>query len=414
MTGRAARRGVENDTRVVAQPTARGRQSRHVDPGSGAERGGRGNRSRTGTYAPPAMPAPAWRWAGSGHRLATTPGRLVLTSVSGRRSARCASGVVATGAEQSRERAVRAARTDTEPLLVHALTICTRRCRTPTRPSPPGCWAPEASSPRRRGFGTRTTSSVATSALTALTRGAETSAAQAALGTIADQLPDLHRVRRGGARQQPPGLSRRRRLHAPGGCRCSRPSMLPAAERVYAAEAERLNNDYQTGTDTRHAGSARRGDRGGPRAAAARAALRDADQPPSLQCRDADRDGGVGGRLGLGTRRRDQRAEFAGERAAQRVRLARGAVGRQRAALASAGRPQPHAGQPGNRRDRPARLQRPSTGFSPPARIAAALRSRFVAYRAAADRIQQLEVQGQLEHRDSTSCPPVASDLQAA
>src|SRR2546430_1680899 len=57
-------------------------------------------------------------------RLMTTPGRLVLTSALVVIGAVCF-GVVATGAEQSRERAVRAARTGTEPLLVQAVNLYT-------------------------------------------------------------------------------------------------------------------------------------------------------------------------------------------------------------------------------------------------------------------------------------------------
>src|SRR5690349_18785182 len=57
-------------------------------------------------------------------RLRTTPGRLVLTSIVVIVGV-TAFGIVATGAEQSRERAVRSARTDTEPLLVHAVQLYT-------------------------------------------------------------------------------------------------------------------------------------------------------------------------------------------------------------------------------------------------------------------------------------------------
>src|SRR5438105_8208070 len=57
-------------------------------------------------------------------RLTTTPGRLVLTSILVVLGA-ASFGILATGAEQSRERAVRAARTATEPLLVQAVNLYT-------------------------------------------------------------------------------------------------------------------------------------------------------------------------------------------------------------------------------------------------------------------------------------------------
>ena len=57
-------------------------------------------------------------------RLATTPGRLVLVSILVVVGAVCF-GAIATGAEQSRERAAKAARSQTEPLLVQAKNLYT-------------------------------------------------------------------------------------------------------------------------------------------------------------------------------------------------------------------------------------------------------------------------------------------------
>jgi hypothetical protein len=201
-----------------------------------------------------AAPAPASRrrsragvalgWVGE--RLRTTPGRLVLTSVLVVIGA-VVFGIVATGAEQSRERAVRAARTATEPQLVQAVHLYTALS--------------DANATVATGLlrgGLEPTSSriryandinVATSALTALTRGAGTPGAQADLGTIADQLPTytgyIEAARANSRQGFPIGAAYLRQADA-----LLKSSMLPAADRVYAAEAERLNNDYQTGTDT--------------------------------------------------------------------------------------------------------------------------------------------------------------------
>jgi hypothetical protein len=201
-----------------------------------------------------AAPAPARRrtaragvvlgWLGA--RLRTTPGRLILTSVLVVVGA-VVFGIVATGAEQSRERAVRAARTSTEPLLVHAVNLYTALS--------------DANATVATGLlrgGLEPTSSrtryahdlqVATSALSALTRGAGTAGAQAALGTIANQLPTYTgyvEAARANTRQGfPIGAAYMRQADA-----LLKTSMLPAADRVYAAEAARLNSDYETGTDS--------------------------------------------------------------------------------------------------------------------------------------------------------------------
>lgn len=178
-------------------------------------------------------------------RLATTPGRLVLISIIVVVGAACF-GIVATAAEQSRERAVRAARTDTEPLLVHAVnlytalsdanaTVATGLLRGGLEP---------ASSRIRYAHDLQ----VATNALAALTRGAETPRAQADLRTIADELPTYTgyvEAARANTRQgYPVGAAYMRQADT-----LLKGSMLPAADRVYAAEAERLNGDSQTGTD---------------------------------------------------------------------------------------------------------------------------------------------------------------------
>jgi len=178
-------------------------------------------------------------------RLATTPGRLVLTSVLVVVGA-VVFGLVATGAEQSRERAVRAARVDTEPLLVqaaHLYTALSDANATVATGLLRGGLEPTASRVRYNHD-----IQVATSALTVLTRRAGTVRAQADLGTIANLLPTYTgyiEAARANARQgYPIGAAYMRQADS-----LLKSYMLPAADHVYAAEARRLNSDYATGTD---------------------------------------------------------------------------------------------------------------------------------------------------------------------
>jgi hypothetical protein len=180
-------------------------------------------------------------------RLATTPGRLVLISALVVVGAVCY-GVVVTGAEQSRQRAVRAARTDTEPLLVHAVTLYTALSDANATVAT-GLLGVEGVEPTSSQLRYANDLKQATSALTALTRGAGTAAAQASLATIADQLPiytgEIEAARANSRQGFPIGAAYLRQADA-----LLKSSMLPAADRVYTVEAERLNNDYQTGTDS--------------------------------------------------------------------------------------------------------------------------------------------------------------------
>lgn len=184
-------------------------------------------------------------WIGA--RLRTTPGRLVLTSVLVVLGA-AVFGLVATGAEQSRERALRAARTDTEPLLAHALTLYTALSdanATVATGLLAGGLEPRSSRVRYL-----TDLRQATGALTALTRGMGTSGTTpAALRTIADQLPSysgLVETARANNRQNfPIGAAYLRQAAA-----LMTGTMLPAADSLYAAEARRLNGNYATATAT--------------------------------------------------------------------------------------------------------------------------------------------------------------------
>jgi hypothetical protein len=178
-------------------------------------------------------------------RLTTTPGRLVLTSVLLVVGAVCF-GVLATGAEQSRERAVQAARTGTEPLLVHAVNLYTSLSDANATVAT-GLLAGglEPASKRARYLHDLL---VASQSLTALTSEAGTSAsAPTALATVADELPvyaGLVETARANNRQGfPIGAAYLRQAAG-----LLSGTILPAADQLYRTEAERLNSDYETGT----------------------------------------------------------------------------------------------------------------------------------------------------------------------
>jgi hypothetical protein len=202
-----------------------------------------------------AAPAPTRRWrAHAGvaldwgrQRLTTTPGKLVLTSVLVVLGAVCF-GVVATGAEQSRQRAVRAARTGTEPLLVHAVNLYTALSDANATVAT-GLLAGGLEPPTKRARYLADLR-LASQSLTALTREAGTSASiSTALQTVANQLPvysGLIETARANNRQHfPIGAAYLRQASG-----LLTNTMLPAAGRIYATEAKRLDDDYRTGTST--------------------------------------------------------------------------------------------------------------------------------------------------------------------
>jgi len=187
--------------------------------------------------------APAWVRA----RLATTPGRLVLVSILIIVGAVCF-GAIATGAEQSRERAAKAARSQTEPLLVHAKDLYTSLSdANATVATGLLSGGVETAANRNRYLADLR---IATNALSALASESGTSAAApVALNTIADQLPlysGLVETARANNRQGfPIGAAYLRRA-----VQLSKTSMLPAADRIYSTEAQRLQEDYHTGSAT--------------------------------------------------------------------------------------------------------------------------------------------------------------------
>jgi len=202
-----------------------------------------------------AAPAPARRWRVRGsaalawvrERITTTPGRLVLTSVLVVVGAVCF-GVIATGAEQSRERAVRAASAGTEPLLVHAVNLYTALSDANATVAT-GLLAGGLEPPAKRARYLADLR-VASESLTALTGEAGTSSrASAALRTVTNQLPvysGLVETARANNRQHfPIGAAYLRQAAG-----LLTDTMLPAAGRIYATEATRLQDDYRTGTSS--------------------------------------------------------------------------------------------------------------------------------------------------------------------
>ena len=187
--------------------------------------------------------APAW----VRDRLATTPGRLVLVSILVVVGA-VLFGAIATGAEQSRERAAQAARSQTEPLLVHAKNLYT---------SLSDANATVATGLLSGGVETDANRSryladlrIATNALSGspANRGRR-QPRRSRLNTIADQLPlysGLVETARANNRQGFPIGAAYLRQAVP----LSTASMLPAADRIYRTEAQRLNDDYHTGAAT--------------------------------------------------------------------------------------------------------------------------------------------------------------------
>lgn len=186
-------------------------------------------------------------WHRLRRRATTTPGRLALVSILVVAGALCF-GVVATLAERSRSAAAHAARAQTEPLLVQAVTLYSSLSdanATATTTFLKGGLEPAA---RRAHY--LQDLRLATGSLTTLTREVGgSSGAHAALATITDQLPvysGLVESARANNRQGfPVGAAYLRQASA-----LLTGKSLPAAERLYATEAQRLDDDYRAGTST--------------------------------------------------------------------------------------------------------------------------------------------------------------------
>ena len=175
----------------------------------------------------------------------------------------------------------------------------TRRCRTLMRPRERRC-SPEGCSRRRSECGTRPTSARRATRLSALTREAGTSATvPGALNTIADQLPiysGLVESARANSRQGfPIGAAYLRAAVI-----AVDVTMLPAADRLYTSEAQRLNDDYRTGSSRLTLAHIHRRERRRADPASSGPVLRRAHQPADPQHRLARGDVRGGGRVGVG------------------------------------------------------------------------------------------------------------------
>jgi hypothetical protein len=180
-------------------------------------------------------------------QLTTTPGRLALMAVVTVFAA-IALGAVALISEQARERAVNSARTDTEPLLAEAVNLygsLSDANATATTTFLVGGLEP----PARRARYLRDVGS-ASDSLAALTRQVGGSgAARNAVATITGELPiytGLVEAARANNRQKLPiGAAYMRQASE-----SMTSTILPAAGRLYTIEAQRLRDDYSTGTST--------------------------------------------------------------------------------------------------------------------------------------------------------------------
>jgi hypothetical protein len=178
-------------------------------------------------------------------RVTTTPGRLVLVSISVIVGAVCF-GVIATVAERSRAQAAQAARTETEPLLVQAVTLYTALSDANATANTTFLTG-GLEQPARRAHYLQDLR-LASDSLATLTREVGGSAdARVAVGTITEQLPifsGLVEAARANNRQGlPVGAAYLRQASG----RLTG-TILPEADRLYAIEAKRLTADYGTGT----------------------------------------------------------------------------------------------------------------------------------------------------------------------
>ncbi len=178
-------------------------------------------------------------------QLTTTPGRLALVSIAVVVGAVCF-GAMALVAGQARSRAVHSAKTDTEPLLAEAANLYASLSdanATATTTFLVGGLEPPA---RRARYLADVAS--ASNSLASLTRQVGTAAgARDSVATIAAQLPiyaGLIEAARANSRQGlPVGAAYLRQAS-----NLLDKTILPAAGRLYTIEAQRLRDDYDTGT----------------------------------------------------------------------------------------------------------------------------------------------------------------------
>jgi hypothetical protein len=180
-------------------------------------------------------------------RLTTTPDRLVVVSVLIGVGAVCFGTAVGI-TERSRQQAAQAVRTQTEPLLVQAVSLYASL--SDANATAATTFLTGGLEPVSRRARYLADLRAATGSLAALTREAGGSAdARAAIATISNQLPiyaGLVEAARANNRQGfPVGAAY---LRAASNLLTT--SILPAADQLYAIEARRLTDDYASGTST--------------------------------------------------------------------------------------------------------------------------------------------------------------------
>jgi hypothetical protein len=179
--------------------------------------------------------------------LATTPGKLVLVSILTLAGA-VVFGAVATSAERSRAHAATAVRTQTEPLLVQAVTLYTKLSdANATATATFATGGPESPAARAHYLADLRSAS---DALVRLTRETGRSAeADNQVRTIAEQLPIyaglIEAARANNREGHPVGAAYLRAASE----RLTK-KILPAADGLYSTEARQLTNHYGTGTGT--------------------------------------------------------------------------------------------------------------------------------------------------------------------
>jgi hypothetical protein len=190
-----------------------------------------------------ARSAPGREWLNRWSR--TTPGKLTLLAVLVVVGAICF-GVIATGAERSRQQAAQAARTQTEPLLVQSVDLYTALSdanATATTTFLKGGLEP----PARRARYVADVNAASRALATLTGEVGDDPVARAAVQTIGRQLPVyaglIESARANNLQGYPIGAAYLRQASS-----LLTGSILPAADRVYAAEARRLTDDYATGT----------------------------------------------------------------------------------------------------------------------------------------------------------------------
>jgi hypothetical protein len=175
----------------------------------------------------------------------TTPGKLALASTLVIAGVLCF-GIVATLAVHSRSTAANAARTQTEPLLVQAVTLYDSLSDANATATATFLTGGLESAQRRAHY--LQDLRLATGSLTTLTREVTGSGrARAAVRTIADQLPVysglVESARANNLQGFPVGAAYLRQASG-----LLTGTILPAANQLYAIEAKRLGDDYRSGT----------------------------------------------------------------------------------------------------------------------------------------------------------------------